>query len=342
MNILILGGTRFIGPVVVRRLVAAGHAVTVFHRGQTEADLPASVTRIHGDRARLLDFREPFARLRPDIVLDLIAMTEREAQTGVAVFEGLARRVVVVSSQDVYRVYDRFLRRDPGLPGPTPFPETAPLRRNLYPYRAMAPDEDHLFFQYDKILVERVYQSAPALAAAVLRLPQVYGPGDYQHRLFPYLKRMDDSRPFIPLEAGQAAWRWTRGYVENVAAALVLAIEDERAAGQVYNVGEETASTEAAWIRRLGEAMGWAGRVVGLAPLPEAPNAGKDWRHHFVADTRKIRDELGYREPVPLDEALRRTIAWERAHPPDPMDPAAFDYAAEDAWLAAAQASGAV
>ncbi len=30
----------------------------------------------------------------------------------------------------------------------------------------------------------------------------------------------------------------------------------------------------------------------------------------------RIRQELGYREPIPLDQALRRTIAWERAHPP--------------------------
>jgi hypothetical protein len=31
---------------------------------------------------------------------------------------------------------------------------------------------------------------------------------------------------------------------------------------------------------------------------------------------------------------LRRTVEWERAHPPDKVDPASFDYAAEDAALA--------
>jgi hypothetical protein len=35
-----------------------------------------------------------------------------------------------------------------------------------------------------------------------------------------------------------------------------------------------------------------------------------------------------------LDEALRGTIAWERAHPPTEVDPARFDYAAEDRALA--------
>ena len=53
MNIFVIGGTRFVGPHVVRRLVDAGHNVTVFHRGETEADLPPAVCHIYGDRRDL-------------------------------------------------------------------------------------------------------------------------------------------------------------------------------------------------------------------------------------------------------------------------------------------------
>ena len=41
MKVLVIGGTNFIGPPLVRRLVALGHEVAVFHRGRTQADLPA-------------------------------------------------------------------------------------------------------------------------------------------------------------------------------------------------------------------------------------------------------------------------------------------------------------
>jgi nucleoside-diphosphate-sugar epimerase len=52
MRILVIGGTRFIGPAVVRRLHGMGHHVTVLHRGETEsADLPA-IPHLHGDRLR--------------------------------------------------------------------------------------------------------------------------------------------------------------------------------------------------------------------------------------------------------------------------------------------------
>lgn len=43
MRVLVLGGTNFIGPPVVRRLVDLGHEVAVFHRGQTQAELPGGV-----------------------------------------------------------------------------------------------------------------------------------------------------------------------------------------------------------------------------------------------------------------------------------------------------------
>ena len=59
MRVLVLGGTRFIGPLVVRELAEAGNDVTIFHRGETEAELPSSVQHVHGE-FRELDERLPF------------------------------------------------------------------------------------------------------------------------------------------------------------------------------------------------------------------------------------------------------------------------------------------
>jgi nucleoside-diphosphate-sugar epimerase len=49
-RVLVVGGTVFIGPSVVRQLAHAGHSVAVFHRGEHEIDLPADVRHIHADR----------------------------------------------------------------------------------------------------------------------------------------------------------------------------------------------------------------------------------------------------------------------------------------------------
>src|ERR1051325_4085872 len=55
LNVLVLGGTGFIGPHLVRHAVARGHRVTIFTRGRHDADLPDSVARLTGDRSGQLD-----------------------------------------------------------------------------------------------------------------------------------------------------------------------------------------------------------------------------------------------------------------------------------------------
>ena len=339
MRVLIIGGTRFIGPCVAHQLIAKGHRVTVFHRGQTEGHFPSIVSHIHGDRRHLSAFKEEFAYIAPQVVLDMIAYTETDALAVRHTFKGLARRVVTLSSGDVYRVLDRLRRLQPGSPDPIPLSEAAPLRETLYPYRSMAAGTDDMKYTYDKIPVERAVAGDTELPGTILRLPAVYGPGDYQHRLFDYLKRMDDRRPAILLEEGAARWRWTRGYIDNVAAAIALAVTDERAVGRIYNVGEEEALSEAEWVRATGRAAGWNGVVMAVPRdmLPKHLINDYDWQHHLVYDTTRLRAELGYAENIAREDALERTVAWERAHPPEKVDDSRFDYGAEDAALARLQ-----
>lgn len=331
MKVLVIGGTRFTGPFVVRGLVAAGHEVSVFHRGTTAAELPEGVSETLGEREALKDFRPVFRRLAPDVIVDMVPMNERDARTLVETFTGIAGRTIVISSEDVYRAYDIMRGLHPGPPDPVPLTEESPLRERLFPY-----DREGVR-DYEKILVERAIANVPDLPGTVLRLPAVYGPGDYQHRLFPYLRRMDDGRPAILLEEGLARWRWTMGYVEDTARAIARAATAERAANRVYNVGERDSLTHSEWVRAIGEAAGWDGEVVSVPKeqLPEHLDLGlANTEQHLVVDTSRIRDELGFGESFTREEALRRTIEWERENPPKDMDPSDFDYAAEDETLA--------
>jgi nucleoside-diphosphate-sugar epimerase len=285
------------------------------------------VQRIFGDRHRLAHHAADFRDFAPDVVVDMIAFTEQDAWNLVLAFCGLAARTVVLSSGDVYRAYGVFTGVEAGLLEPTPLQEDAPLRQTLYPYRAKASGPEDPLYHYEKILVERVVLADARLPATVLRLPMVYGPGDYQHRMAPYLRRIAEARRAIVLDQGLARWRCLRGYVEDVAAAIALAVTDSRAAGRVYNVAEPTASTETEWAGRITEAAGWSGQVV-IAPtgrLAVPFNTDQD----LVVDSSRIRAELGYREVVPQKEAFRRTIAWELEHLPDEVT----NYTAEDAVI---------
>ncbi len=311
MRVLVLGGTGFIGAAVVRGLVAGGHRVARFHRGEPRGD----VETIRGDRRELPGHRRAFARFDPQAVIDTIAYTESDAAALVETFRGLAGRLVVLSSQDVYAAYGRLLRLEVDAPERIPLSEEAPLRQSRYPHRAMAKPGE-MAYDYDKILVEAAVSGHAGLPATILRLPFVYGPDDPQRRLRQYLLRMGEAE--LLLDRAKAAWRWTRGYVEDVAGAIVLAAVDERAAGRIYNVGEKDAPTEAEWVRLVGEASGWKGDVLAVArrDLPEGLAEPYDFSHDLAADTERIRSELGFREPVGRAKGVRRTVAWEAVQPP--------------------------
>ena len=336
MRVLVIGGTGFIGHCLVPQLLGAGHDVAVFHRPGSTTPLAHGARSIRGDRRRLSESAPALAALAADVVIDLILSSGRQAVELMDVFRGHAGRVVAITSMDVYRATGVLHGWENGPLEPLPLNEESPLRTKLQTYppaqvRMLQQVFGWLDDEYDKIPVERAVLGDAELPATVLRLPMIYGPGDRLHRFFPILKRMDDRRPVIVMPESVANWRSPRGYVENVAGAIALAATSERAAGRVYNVGEAESFSELEWARMLAAAVGWNG---GFVPVPDdmAPPALRiagNLQQHWVVDTLRIRTELGYREPVAREEAIRRTAEWERAHPP-PIDPARFDYAAED------------
>jgi nucleoside-diphosphate-sugar epimerase len=343
MKFLAIGGTGFIGQFAIPRLQEADHEVTVFHRGGTRA--PAGAREIIGDRKEMGSHRAAFARENFDAVIDFIVSSERDAKALIETFRDLTKRLIALSSMDVYRAMGVLRKTEPGPPQELPLTEESDLRtlphyslEEMKGMHAILPwvDED-----YEKITVERTLLSNHGLPATILRLPMIYGPGDYIHRFYYILKRMDDQRPAIIFADDFAAWRSPRGYVENVADAVVLATTLESAIGRTYNVCEEESFSELEWAKKIAAATGWNGKFM-VVPREAAPphlQYPGNTAQHLVASAQRIRQELGYKERIPREEGIRRTIPWERANPPLQVFFAPFDYEAEDESFAKLKAS---
>ena len=116
MRVVMIGGTNFIGPHVVATLHRLGHEVTVYHRGHHEPELPAAVRHIHSPLAGIpvLHFPSEISDPAPDVVLHMFPVGEDDARAAMARFAGVARRMVALSSGDVYRAYGRLLGTEPG------------------------------------------------------------------------------------------------------------------------------------------------------------------------------------------------------------------------------------
>src|SRR5215471_1180496 len=152
MRLLIIGGTNFIGPALVRQLVDQNHDLVVCHRGQTERALPASVRHIHDARAGIpvTVFPKEILSENFDVVVHMIAMGEADARSAVEAFRGRVPRLVALSSGDVYRAYGRFTGLEPGSPEPGLLHESSPLRGVLYPYRSKAKSSADWTHDYEK------------------------------------------------------------------------------------------------------------------------------------------------------------------------------------------------
>ena len=309
MRVLVIGGTGFIGRAVVSALAGNGCQIAVFHRGSTSTPLPTGCIEILGDRRNLEEFRKPFERFSPEVVVDLCLYDGEEAAATMQTFLGTAQRVVAISSMDVYHAYGRFCRLEDGDLETEPFTENSPLRTRLFPYRSLSKQSGDLLYRYDKIPVEQRVLGTADISGTVLRLAKVYGPGDSQHHVAEYLDRMN-AKSEITLSSQKARWRWTRVFVDNAAAAIVAATLSPISPGRVYNVGESTALEEREWVTSIADAAAWPGEITVAEPTePER----YDWSQNLVADTTLIRRELGYVERVGLRDGLEIAVAWERS-----------------------------
>src|SRR5436190_9139027 len=270
MRVLVIGGTGFIGPWVVTDLIRRDNEVAVLHRGGTANFVPSSIRHITGDRRAIADAAADIRAFKPDVVIDVILSSAKQAHDIMNIVRGMARRIVAISSIDVYRACGVLHGFEPGPLEPLPLTEESPVRSQMQTYPPEQISKLQQVFgwlddEYDKIPVERAVLRDPVLPGTVLRLPMVYGPGDPLHRCFPLLKRMDDRRPVILLEEKFAQWRSPRGYVENVAAAISLAATSQRATGRVYNVAESKCFSELEWARQIAGAADWRGEFVTVA-----------------------------------------------------------------------------
>ena len=166
LRILVLGGTGFIGPHLVRHAVARGHAVTIFTRGRRDADLPASVVRLTGDRNGDLRSLE---RKTWDLVIDDSATNPEWVRQSTALLRRSVGRYLFTSSTGVHYPY---LTR--GLD------ERAPVRTEL-----ADPKDGSAVFGVNKARCEGLVLDAFGDRGVVVRPTYIVGPGDTTDR-FPY------------------------------------------------------------------------------------------------------------------------------------------------------------
>ncbi|MBM5816421.1 MAG: NAD-dependent epimerase/dehydratase family protein [Cyanobacteria bacterium K_Offshore_surface_m2_239] len=305
MDVLVMGGTRFVGRPVVARLLAEGHAITIFTRGRQP--VPEQVRHVRGDRTSDSDLAaldgETF-----DVIIDSSGRTLDDTRQVLAHTGAPRHRLVYVSSAGVYADSAFW-----------PLDEDAPID----------PASRHA----GKAETE-AWLRAEGIPFTSFRPTYIIGPGNYNPIERWFFDRLLHDRP-VPLP-GDGQWITQLGDVRDLAEAMTRCLEVETACNRIYNCSGRQGVTLRGLVETAAIACGkdpTRVEIRGFDPSRLEPKARKAFPlrlSHFLTDTHRLQRELAWQPRFDLLASLRD------AHQMDVVQQTltAPDFQADDALLA--------
>ncbi len=304
MKILVIGGTRFLGYHIARKLLDDGQEVVLFNRGTSSHDLGQRVKLIRGDRYDYQAFFEKMRGEKFDVVVDMIAYRAEDSLAAIKAFQSHVGHFFHISTGAVYLVTRDY---------PCPLKEED-FDRQLYP----RPKKNSGWWEYgyQKRKCEEVLREAHEkqdFPVTMLRLPIVMGERDYTLRAYSYFIRLQDSRPLILPDGGMNVFTYV--YQGDVAKTIASNLLNRSSFGQAYNLAQEEIVTLKDFVMKVGEIMKKKVEVVDIpSKVLENTSIGTSFspfsmRRLFILQTQKAIKELNF-SSTPFDIWLRKTVNW--------------------------------
>lgn len=223
MQVLIIGGSRFLGPRLTKQLIDNGHRVTVFNRGRLQKSYAEGIRFIMGDRNEGFGIREKF-----DAVIDTCAYYGY--QTERALNELKFDFFVHLSTAAAYKKSELF-----------PLVEDSPL--GGWP----------LWGDYNRGKVEcELELGKKGVAYASLRPVYILGGGNYVDRERFIYSRLKENQPVVLPGNGHALMQFV--HAEDVARALVFIAENKHSGA--FNCSADETITAVGLVREMARIMG--------------------------------------------------------------------------------------
>jgi 2'-hydroxyisoflavone reductase len=303
MKVLVIGGTLFIGRPLVEELVKAGHDVAVLHR-KPKHDLGRRVENLVADRNDATSLNEALAGRRFEAVYDDVYDWERG--TSAAQVEATVRacggtrlsRYIFMSSVAAYGDGLNHKESDPLAPD---------YHSNPY-IRHKASTERRLFRMH----------AQTGLPVVTFRPPFIYGPGNPFYREQFFWDRLRAGRPIIIPGDGHRLMQFV--YVHDLVHAMVRALEEPRAVGEAFNIGDPKPVTQFELVEKLAKVSGTEANLVRVPRdvIVQAGGNAMDEPYYFgeYFDMAPITENIGKVTRVlkmkltPLEVGLKETYRW--------------------------------
>lgn len=282
MRILIMGGTRFIGVYLTKILVAQGHEVVLFNRGNRPIPVEG-ITQIQGDRTSPEQLKAKLSQEHFDAIYDNNGRELSDTQPLAEIFHDRVQHFVYMSSAGVYLRSDQMphVEGDP----------VDPKSRHRGKYETEA------------------YLAQVGLPFTAIRPTYIYGASNYNDLESWFFDRIVRDRP-IPIPAN-GLHITQMGHVEDLAQAMARVLGNERAIGQVYNVSGDRYVTFDGLARACAVAAGKSAEELAIVHYePKNFDFGKRKAfplrvQHFFASVNKAITELNWQPKYDLISGLK-------------------------------------
>jgi 2'-hydroxyisoflavone reductase len=318
MRVLVIGGTLFIGKLLVKRLLAADHEVTILHR-KAEHPFGRRVRNAVADRNDVATIRSALSGLRFDAVYDIAYDWERgtsaqQVEATAKAIPGDLSRYIFMSSVAAY---------GDGLNHAEDDPLASDMHSNDY-VRNKAGSERVLF---------RMYHES-RFPVVTMRPPFVYGPENPFYREAFFWDRLRAERPIIIPGDGNRLMQFV--YVNDLVEACFNALEKHTAPGRAFNVADEKPLTQVEVVHEFAKTVGKQPVIVRVPRDVIARNGGNAFGEpaYFgqYYDLPPITEAVGRVKRVlnvaltPFAVGLKETYKWYAKHSGDRK----ADYSFED------------
>jgi len=306
VNVLVVGGARFLGRHIVRRLLEDGREVTLLNRGLTPDDFGDEVRRLRGDRKDGGAFKTLAGSRDWDAVVDLIAYDAEDSRSAVETFRGRVGHFIHISTSAVYivtRDYPCPLREEDYDREPSPRPAA---NDGLWLYGTKKRDAE------DVLGAAHGEHGFPCTS---LRLPIVIGERDYTLRAYSYFLRVGDGKPLILPDGGLCPSTYV--YAGDVAAAVSANLGNAVSFGRAYNLAQTEIVSLREFVMKSAAVLGAKPEIVDIPKaVLDRTGLGREFspfsiRRPFVLSIERAAREWGF-VPSPFDGWLRKTALWFR------------------------------
>jgi len=310
MNILILGGTRFLGRHLVESALRRGHEVTLFNRGQTNPGLFPQVETILGDREHDIEKLTQVDRAW-DAVIDVAGYVPRIVRLSATGLEISVSRYVFISSISVYESFKKIGIDESDPVGKLEDETVEEVTGETYgPLKA---------------LCEKTVQDIYGERALIIRPGLIVGPHDPTDRFTYWPVRVARGGEVLAPEKPDAPIQIID--VRDLADFIIKSIEENRPG--VYNAtGPDYELTIGALLETCKQVSNsdarfhWASvefltenKVEGWSDLPVwLPSKGDEAGVSRVDVSKALNAGLKFR---PLEETVRDALAWAKTRPSD-------------------------